>query len=109
MSKRSDVPLDSNEKLRGEIVEILSCYVGRWVGDSVKTFELGKVSKNETIDSLIDLCQRERREGAIDFGNEIKQVIRGEGEPGNAGESISVNYVEELIENRLKALKEEKE
>ena len=40
------------------------------------------------------------------FAAVLKIAMRGEGEAGNAGEMMSVNYAQDLVDEALKAIKE---
>ena len=54
--------------------------------------------------SLEKAIQESRKETI----KEAKEILRGEGEKGNAGEMISVNYLEELLDTLSVKEKEKK-
>lgn len=83
---------NSKAVLKKELLSILTN------GITISNFQI------ETINKIMAAIDSYVKEAVIKELEMVKLMTRGEGEPGNAGEMISNNYVDELINSRLAAL-----
>lgn len=93
----------ADQTLREKVKYILGDYDGQFEHLECGEDCAHQYRANEALDKIIKISNEQTRASL----EQVKVKARGEGEPGNAGEMIAVNYVDEIVNEALKELDNE--